>query len=372
MKRGLLWLGMLSKRLLKKPGFVAILLLIPLLTVFYASAASQSSGVLTVALAAENPADPMARQVISDLSASEDLINFAVMTPSEARQAVAAGKADGAWILPRDMAEAVDGFLKDPSVGSAFVTVYQREDSVPLALAREKLNARLYECLSLRWFLQSIRRDAPELAGWTDEEILAYREAVEIPGELFALSGETLAASQNVHYLLSPVRGLLAVVMLLGGLAAAMYCIKDAEQGTFSWVSLGYRPWAELLQILVALCLLGAGVLAALFLAGIFGGWRELPAMALYILALTAFCYLLRNLLRTIPRLGAVIPVLLVVSLAVCPVFFDWTDLTALQSLLPPAYFIRALRQGAYLLGMLPYSAACLGLSLLANRLRPL
>lgn len=368
MKRTLLWLGMLSKRLLKKPSFLAILLLIPLLTVAYASTAAQSSGVLTVVLAAEDPADPMAQGVISDLLGSSELICFEYMEVSSARQAVAAGKADAAWILPADMTEKVDSFLQSPNAGNAFVTICQREDSVPLMLAKEKLNARLYECLSTRHYLQTIREDAPELADLTDAEILAYRENVEIPGELFAFSQETLAASQDVHYLLAPIRGLLAVVMLLGGLAAAMYCIRDARQGTFSWLSLRRRPAAELLQILAALTLLGLGVLPALSAAGIWGGWRELPAMGLYILMLTAFCHMLRSILRTVPRLAAVLPVLLTVSLAVCPVFFDWNALTALQYLLPPTYFICGLRDGAYLLWMLPYTAVCLGLSLLCHR----
>lgn len=368
MKRLFLWLGMLAKRLLKKPSFLAILVLIPLLTVLYASAAAQSSGVLTVALAAQDPADPMAQEVISQLLGSSELIDFRYMEVSHAREAVAAGKADAAWILPENMAGKVDAFLKNPNAANAFVTIYQREDSVPLLMAKEKLNARLYECLSVRYFVNTIREDTPELAHMTDEELLFYRNQVDIPGELFAFSQDALAASQDVHYLLSPIRGLLGVVMLLGGLAAAMYCIRDAQQGTFSWLSLRMRPMAELLQIVVALTLLGLGVVLALAAAGISGGWREIPTMGLYILMLASFCHGLRSLLRTVPRLAALLPVLLTVSLVVCPVFFDWNALTALQYLLPPTYFICGLRNGAYLLWMLPYTAVCLGISLLCHR----
>lgn len=368
MKRGILWLGLLGKRLAKKPGFLAIALLIPLLTGLYAAAASQDQGILTVALAARDPADPMAQEVISGLMDSSELINFRYMEVSRARQAVAAGKADCAWIFPENMEEKVDAFLKSSTRDRAFVTILQREESVPLLLAKEKLNARLYDCLGIRYYLQTLRKDAPELSHLTDGELLAYRDNVELPGELFVFSQEALDASQNVHYLLSPVRGLLAVVMLLGGLAAAMYGIRDGERGTFAWLPINRRPWAEFLQIFVALTLLGVGVLAALTVAGISRGLIELPAMGLYILMLGAFCYALRRVLGKVSRVAGVLPLLVTVSLVVCPVFFDLNSLTAFQYLLPPTYFICAPQDGTYLLLMLPYTALCLGISLLCHR----
>ena len=51
MKRMLIWLRLLTKRLYKKPVFLVILVLIPLLTFSYRVVAEQESGMVTVALA---------------------------------------------------------------------------------------------------------------------------------------------------------------------------------------------------------------------------------------------------------------------------------------------------------------------------------
>ena len=54
-----MWFWLLTKRLYKKPAFLAILVLIPVLTFCYKAATQADSGVMTVALAQEGK-DPLA------------------------------------------------------------------------------------------------------------------------------------------------------------------------------------------------------------------------------------------------------------------------------------------------------------------------
>ena len=80
--------------------------------------------------------------------------------------------------------------------------------------------------------------------------IRAYYEATKIEGRLFEFStvdGEPATdLLENASYLTSPVRGLLAVVVTLCGLAGAMYAKQDEKLGTFSWMPEKKRPLAEL------------------------------------------------------------------------------------------------------------------------------
>ena len=57
--------------------------------------------------------------------------------------------------------------------------------------------------------------------------------------------------------------------------------------------------------------------------------------MLLYCLSAAVFSELLRKLCRTQARLGAAIPVLMAVMLALCPIFLDLKVLTPVRHLLP-------------------------------------
>ena len=61
-------------------------------------------------------------------------------------------------------------------------------------------------------------------------------------------------------------------------------------------------------------------------------------------------------------------PVLVVVMLVVCPVFFDLGVLRQVQDLFPPTYFVNAAYNGRYLLYLPVYSLALGGFYWLAGK----
>ena len=92
---------------------------------------------------------------------------------------------------------------------------------------------------------------------------------------------------------------------------------------------------------LVAVFQVGLAVLIALLATGLAKGLgMEILALLLYSLCVTGFCMMLRALLGRISLLGSILPLLMVVMLAVCPVFLDLGALRLFQFLLPPTYFI--------------------------------
>ena len=361
-KKLLLWLWLLTKRLYKKPTFLTILILIPALVLGYSLAAQGDSGMVTVALAGE---DGFTLQLFEQLEDSGQLLRYIRCdTAAYAELLVSTGKADAAWIFPEDTQSAIETFAKDPTQANAFVRVVQREENVALALARERLSGVIFPHVARNYYLQFIRQTYPELAELSDEAVLQYYDGTDMGGDLFEYDS-TAAVTEPVHYLMSPVRGLLAAVILLGGMTTAMYWVKDTQNGTFQWLPGRYRILPELGSQLVTAVNLGAVSLMTLALSGLAEDLLlELLTLLLYSLTVAAFCMLLRRLLQKISVLGMLLPLLMVTVLAVCPVFFDLGALRPYQLLLPPTYYINGVYNGAYLAYALIFVTAAGGICL--------
>ena len=361
----LMWFWLLTKRLYKKISFLAILLLIPALVLAYHAAAQGDSGMITVALSQQGD-DALAKAWIESLDDSSQLIRFDIYDDSDsAEAAVRGGKADMAWIFREDAQARLLAFLQQPKEKNAMVTVLVRQDNVILRLAREKLSGIIYRSLSRQLYLDFVRENVPELSALSDDALMEFYLTRNITNSLFAFdeTDPAMAHAQDAHYLTAPLRGLLAVVIALCGLATAMYYTQDSRRGTFSWVSTRKRPAVELGCQLVSLVNITAVAVLSLMLSGQSTTLlRELSTALLYCLCCAAFSMLLRRLCTTVGILAAFLPLLVTLMLVLCPVFFDFSSLRSLQYLLPPTYFINAIYNTKYLLYMLGYTGICLGL----------
>lgn len=370
LKKAALWLWMLTKRLYKKPTFLAILVLIPLLVLGYSAIAKGESGMVTIALYGES--DPLTQEVFQQMEGTGQLLRYIrCETPERAELLVRTGKADAAWIFPADLQVGLEAFARDATEGKAFVRVVQREENVMLALTREKLSGVLYPYIAEEFYIQYMREKYPKLDHLTDEELMEYYEGSKVSGELFDMESDAGKQTQQVHYLMSPLRGLLAVVIVLGGMAAAMYHVRDEENGTFHWLSLRKRILPELAGQLVTGLNLGLAALLALWASGMARSLpKELLAWLLYSLCTALFCMVLRRLLGSIRVLGTAIPLLTVGMLLICPVFFDLGPMRHLQRIFPPTYYVNCVYESRYILLLLVYCTVCGVLCLLLDRLQ--
>jgi len=371
MKKALWTLWLLTKRLYKKPAFLTILLLIPVLTLCYRAAAGGESGMMTVALAQEGQ-DPLAQSICSELEGSSQVIRYRRCgSAQEARLLVTTGKVDAAWIFPDGMEEKLTAFLADPKGDTAVVQVLQREENVAHRLTHERLSGQVYQTLSRIMFLQYARTEFPEMDSLSDGELLKYYEDTLPEGQLFTYESVTGRALPQTHYLLAPVRGILGILAVLCGIAAAMYYRKDSRGGTFDLMPQRMRPVAELGCQIVAVGNVAAVSLVTLLLTGLCGPvLSELAVLVLYSLCVAVFSMLLRSVLGNEKLLGAMLPLTAVVSLLACPVFLDIPQLRWLSFLLPPTYYISGSQEPIYLLYMALHTLACAALYLLSEKLR--
>lgn len=366
-KKLLLWFLMLSKRLYKKPTFLVLILLIPVLMFGYIAISGGESGVMTIGMVCQEQ-DPITDEIFKTLQNDQKLMSFRVYQDAKEAQALLeSGKLDAVWIFPGDMEQRIKTFVQQPTVSNGLITVLERESNVALALTHEKLSGIIYPYLAEEIYVDFMRDLAPELSHLSDEDLLTYYHGTNLSIDLFNFANSE-GQKAEASYLLSPLRGLLGVLILLCSLATAMYFIQDERKGTFAWVSQQWRFLPELGCHLASSLHVSVVCLICLMISGLAGNiWVELAVLLLYSLCCSAFAMAIRQVFGSLRTLGTMLPLILVISMVVCPVFFDLGSFRRIQYALPPTYYINSIFNSRYLLYMLVYIVCSAGFVLAAQ-----
>lgn len=370
LRRFFLWYALLSKRLLKRPAYLAVLLLIPLFAAAISLFSRQDSGVVTVALCLEDPADPAARAAADRLLDGESILRCLQYEEADAaRAAVRSGLADAAWIFSPNFQSGLTAYVRYGS--GRLITVVEREENVFLMLAREKLYAALYPELSFDLFRNYLVRELGA-EGLTEEQLrTAYASGFSADELIRFTYVDGTEIQQDGRYLAAPLRGILALLLLLCGLSSGMYCYREEREESFVWLPERRRRLLPVLCHLTAMAPAALAVLAALYLGGLWLGLgREVLMMLLYLPGCALFCEILRCLSPREEHYGALIPILAVAVLVLCPVFVSLPFRLPFQDVLPTAWYLKASFSEKALLPMLYYCAALLPLWALCSRLR--
>lgn len=364
-KRIVYWCALLWKRLYRKITFVLLMLMIPVLVFGYGLTVKEDSGVAAIALASRSEEEEVLyEQVVADLL-DVDLIRFIPCDSPEAAQGmVLRGDADAAWVFADELEDRIYDFMAKRTRKNAFVTVYEPEAAMTLAMARELLSGVMFSHCSEALYLTYIRKEAPELRDVPNETLMEYYNSVDPEDGLFAMTGidgEPVQTEIDTNYLEAPVRGMLGVVIALTGLAAAMYYLQDEENGTFSWMAERKRPLVEFgCQVITVINLIAVSLISLALMGQTVALGTELMVALLYSFCVAAFGMAMRRLAGGIRGLALLTPLLVVVMLAICPVFFDLGYLRQLQFLLPPTYFVNGAYNAKYLGYMVLYTIALL------------
>lgn len=362
-KNILIWYWIFTKRLFRRYSFILILCLIPVLIPIANFAMKQESGVVNIALCSEDKCD-ISEKIINDLLNGKSVLKYKVYkTREEAVAAVNKNDADTAWIFNENFENNLKAYAADESA-KPFVTIIVRENTIPLQLVREKLFSAMYPYISYEMYLDfmnnSILNDRNISQKINDE----YND-ISISGNLIEFkkiaSGEK---AETDNYLVAPLRGLLAMVIMLCGLASAMYYLKDRSEGKYDWLSHKKRIIPAFGSCLAGIALSAAAVFWALLFADISVKiWQEICAMILYIASATGFCMVLCGIYHSDIKLGASIPFFMIIILVFCPIFFRVKFLPFVKYLIPTYYYLNAVYSVKYLLYMVIYCIASYALA---------
>lgn len=360
---------LLNKRLFKKPSFIMILCLVPILVAGIRIAAKEESGIVEIVLCMQNPEEELSAEILEKLLKKDSVFRYSVCeTPSQAREMVTNYEADAAWIFPENLEEE----LRKTAFGKHIkpvVTVVEREDNVMLMFTREVLCNTLYPAFSYAVYENFVRDDLKVTETQADDAQLleAYNQNL-IEGSFFQMEYPDGQADEQIDYLLAPVRGILGIWLTLCGFAASLYYMQDEQRGTFSKIPARSRLWmafcshAVLLSDAVVVLLLGCGI------AGVFTVWhREIFSAVLFACCTMAFCNLFRLICRTPAFLGSCIPIAVLGMLVMCPVFIGINSFKMFRYLLPLYYYLNSIHNLYYLNAMAVYAAVMTVLCILLH-----
>lgn len=365
-----IWYWLLHKRLWRKPGFLIVMCMVPCLVAMLRMGASEEKGMLTIAVYARDAEDKITAEIVENLRKEQSAICYLFSeSEEEAREYVRSAKADMAWIFPPNLEKIVERSVENGAF-EPMVTNVVREENLLLVFAREKLYSELFPAVTEASYREYVRNEVDGGENATEEELREAYELMLVEGSLFeeVHADGSYATKEEENYLMSPLRGILALWLILCGLAASMYFMQDEKNGLLSKIPVSERifhAWGFHLAVILDAAIV---MLAALWAAGLFAGWRrELGSMVLLVLSATAFCNIIRLLCQTKERLGIVMPVLLILMMVFCPVFVSLKQQQLFfTNLLPPTFYLKSIYDSSKLLAMVFYNvlayAICFGL----------
>lgn len=348
MRQLLTFLFLQNKRLLKRPGFISVFLLVPILVILMSFASDMESSVLKIAVCPGK--DSAALESIRKIDSKESVIKFDVIYDKEkAINLVKQGKADAAWVFSDDYSEIIRNCVRTGKTAH-LVTSYQPEDNPLLMLAMFRLNVVMYP----QFMHESYREytDSLNLAEKMSEaEIEAIYENNNQDVSFFEMrymdEGETV--SEKIDYLTAPLRGLLALWLMLTAFAATVYYMFDEKEGLFERIPLKYRTFVGAAYIGVPVFDAALVMLVTLFITGInTSPLREFVNIFIFAINVVLFSEILKNILNSQERFVAAIPVLMLMMLVLCPVFITVKNLRAIQFVLPPFFYLKATHAWIY------------------------
>ena len=142
------------------------------------------------------------------------------------------------WIVPEDLDGLVDNMATKGKTKTK-IEILIRESGLTHMLGREILSSRVYPMiarqLAIYYISKNVYGDAP-----TEEQLAHIKETYdtyEINGNLFEMGYVDGAdnSQDDTSYLMMPLRGILALWLLLCGIAASMYYLEDEANGLFIW-----------------------------------------------------------------------------------------------------------------------------------------
>lgn len=362
-KRLCLWYGILTKRILKQKVFIAILLLIPMIAAGVYLMPKDDGGVLKIAIARLGD-DEFSEGTISRLMSQKSVIRYTICEDEEAAvKEVESGRCDGAWIFLEDAQIQASKFAASRSTDGA-VKIIEREDNAILILARESLFIAMYPYITYGAYSDFLDDLSPgQTVSESDKkhyyDVGARKSSIV---DYFYVDGTKQITS---GLLTAPVRGLLAMVIMLAALASCMYVCREEQRGVFERLSGTKRALLPLFCHISAIVPVAAVSLAAMYFSGLWTVWNiEILSMAMYVISAAAFCEILRILCHSEITLGAIMPVLITLMIVLCPVFLHIDRMHALQYSLPPFYYLNAILNGNFIIKFAVYDACVLAVAL--------
>ena len=351
MKRMGMWLLLMTKRLMKKPSFVIILVLLPAILILYRFIIRQDNGTLRACIYVPEAADDYAKTVAKELADADYAATFyLVETEDELYSDVIAGRAEVGYVFPKDLGQrimkknwsvAITMVVSDTSQFAEFVNEFVTVEMFT-QMTEDVLTDYLVNRSGLDFEEETLRENIRDTLKKQEER----SSVIALHYHDFYTNEEV--ASEEVleeNYLTKPIRGTVALFVMLAGFAGLVFWFQDNAEGRFKVMSYEKRPVINYGSLLLPTLLAGLVGIVCIVVSGLAGNlFAETGLMLLYCIFIAGVCELLRMLVPSVNAICAAIPIFAIASYLCCPIILDLKKtvpvVVFLRKILPPDYYL--------------------------------
>lgn len=341
---------------------------LPILMLVMGNVAEKNREMLTIAVVNEADPDEYVSSIIDKMTEKSGVLKYVFYdSPKEAETDLRNGRCDAVWIFPENFREEMKENAQAGVVGPV-VKMLQRDQTAAVQLTKEQLSSFLYPVFSYENY-KSYVINVLKITDVEEEELREQYDRALIKNDLFEMGYLDGEIEEDNGYLVAPMRGIMALWLVLCGLAANMYELADEKNGVFSNIPPKKR-WRTALCGQGVVLLDGAVIMMiSLKLAGVFTVFgKEFLNLALFAGCTFLFCGIFRLIFRKAEIMGFSIPLLMAAMLVLCPVFLKIKGLRFLKILLPPYYYLNGVHNDHYRIEMILYIFAA-GIMLIVGHL---
>ena len=310
---------------------------------------------VTIGLYTPDQAGSLSDVIFQRLMKEKSILRFIrYETEEDSLKALSESLVDAVWILPENLETELEKMARKGSV-KPVARVVEREDDIALVFTREVLCSRIFPELTYQVYLEFVREkldgDLPQ-----KEELMERYDRMQWKGNLFQPEFLDGTKEAGESYFMSPIRGLLAIWLVISGFAAVMYHKQDETRGLYDAIPGRKRILYSLgLQAVV----LFNGSIIYLLACRVMGIaeqlWHELGYLLLFLVMIAVFCNFIGSLFKKMESIGIMVPILTILMIAFCPIFINIRKYWMLQCVMPPYLYLKVFHGVGYLKYMFLY-----------------
>ena len=343
MKKAFTWCRILGKRQLKRPSLIAVLLCMVILSIGLRAMSKDVTASMSVGFVSKDAT------ITDNLMAHEGIIAFKEYSSKEAlTDAVVSGKIQCGYVFNEDFSERI---LKGDTRN--LIELIESPDNVISMLSNIVILATVMDTSACNMLVEDVLNQ-DIFANINDKDI----ESLKTYYEKYSSNGSTFSFDYNAlyedyqgsdksinifSYLVTPVRGIVAIFVFIIALTSGLSWYKDKSCHTYANIPLNKRPLLKLLIIALPTMISMLTGYFSLLLAGICDNYsHEIFTMFAYGLLCIAFAYILSSIVNEHIYCG-LIPVFILGSIICCPIFFNLANIIPamkyLQHIFLPTYY---------------------------------
>src|SRR5574344_857415 len=349
--RQLLYCNLLFiKRSIKKISFIALLILLPILSFLLKHSIEDSDISIHVGIVVNDNSE-MAKTIENNLLHNFKSVQFhKCNSVSDLKRKVANQTYECGYVFEQGFSDKIEkGNLNN------IVELYKSPGTMINALSNEYVYSEIfseYAYQELSNYLEKQKdfkyQESPDFHLKLRENYNNYLSSDDVfEFEFVDFDGNKLDNTNLLKsYLVLSVKGLVALFIMLAAFIGTLNLYHDHQTGIFNTFSKNIRPLAKMSEIFSVCLLTGISGLFSMLICNLTNHFvMEIIKILLYCMISSLYCFILYKIIPTPFVFCSTIPLFVIGSIIFCPIFIDMTEILPVAKyiswlFLPRYYFI--------------------------------